>query len=83
MQKLTSYILVFYLESHKKDTAISYAFKEFEKWNFGSLKMNEGYFIEGKTYNEIIAKFNKELAEWSISIRFIFCWNTSRYGWIG
>lgn len=66
MQKLASYILAFYFESHKKDIAIDKAIKEFEKWNVEEIVSSESYFIEDKTYNEIIAKFNKELAEWSI-----------------
>ncbi|MBE7687459.1 AAA domain-containing protein [Tenacibaculum finnmarkense genomovar ulcerans] len=66
MQKLASYILAFYFENHKKDIAIEKAITEFEKWNIDNTKTTQTYFTEGKTYNEIIAKFNRDLAEWSI-----------------
>ncbi|PQJ72745.1 sigma-54-dependent transcriptional regulator [Polaribacter butkevichii] len=66
MQKLASHILAFYFESHKKDIAIDKAINEFEKWNIERIETKETYFVKGKTYNEIVAKFNKELAEWSI-----------------
>ncbi|MDO6597259.1 RNA repair transcriptional activator RtcR family protein [Oceanihabitans sp. 2_MG-2023] len=67
MQKLASYILAFYFESHKKDVAVDKAIKEFEKWNVEKASSDKSYFVEGKTYNEMVAKFNKELAEWSIN----------------
>lgn len=66
MQKFASYILAFYFDSHKKDVAINKAIEEFEKWNIDKTGSREKYFIKGKTYNEIIAEFNKTLAQWSI-----------------
>tara|TARA_R110002049_G_scaffold307998_1_gene510528 strand:- start:1188 stop:2762 length:1575 start_codon:yes stop_codon:yes gene_type:complete len=68
MQKFASYILAFYFDSHKKDVAINRAIEEFERWNIEKTESTETYFLEGKTYNEIAAKFNKELAEWAIKI---------------
>ncbi|MCG8902064.1 sigma-54 factor interaction domain-containing protein [Tenacibaculum finnmarkense] len=66
MQKLASYILAFYFENHKKDIAIEKAITEFEKWNIDKIETKETYFIKEKTYNEIISRFNRDLAEWSI-----------------
>jgi transcriptional regulator with PAS, ATPase and Fis domain len=66
IQKLASYILAFYFQNHKKDVAVDKAIEEFEKWNIEQTKTTDSYFVKGKTYNEMVAKFNKELAEWSI-----------------
>ncbi len=67
LQKLASYVISFYLESHKKDIAVDSAIKEYEKWQTNIDYSNgKSYFKIGSSYNEIIAEFNKDLVEWAI-----------------
>ncbi len=66
LQKLASYIIAFHYEYKKTDIAINKAIDEFNKWNNQLSKKRETHFVKNKTYNEIIAIFNKELAEWAI-----------------
>jgi len=65
-QKLASYIIAFNYELKNTDVAIEKAINEFKKWESKSIKKKDNYFTINKTYNEIIAKFNKNLANWAI-----------------
>ncbi len=67
LQKIASYILAFYLETHNKELSIKKAQEEFNKWEVKSMDIDENsYFKSNYTYNEIIAIFNKDLVEWAI-----------------
>jgi len=67
LQKLASYIIAFYSQTHKTEVAIAKAINEFKKWKLDDISYEENtYFRFKSTYNEIIADFNKDLAEWAI-----------------
>lgn len=65
LHKLASYTLAFYLNSHNKKEAISMAISEIEKRK-QSIETKALFFKKGAEYNEIIAEFNKYLAQWAI-----------------
>ena len=67
LQKLASYIIAFYSQTHKTEVAITKAINEFKKWKLDDISNEKNiYFRFKSTYNEIIADFNKDLAEWAI-----------------
>jgi len=67
LQRLASYIVAFYYKTHKKEFAVKEAIIEFEKWNINNIQQGkESYFRLNSSYTEIVADFNRDLAEWAI-----------------
>ncbi len=66
LQKIASYIIAFYYDTHNTEKAISKGINEFNKWSEINIDRNNTYFKINSTYSEIIAYFNKDLAEWAI-----------------
>ncbi len=67
LQKIASYIIAYFLDTKNKTESVYLAIKEYKKWQQKADSKNEkSYFKQNKNYNEIIALFNRDLANWAI-----------------
>ena len=67
LQKIAAHIIAFYLKERNKNKAVKLAIEEFKKWkHLSMLNIENGYFQQGKTHNEMIASFEKDMTEWAI-----------------
>ncbi|NOZ45155.1 MAG: sigma-54-dependent Fis family transcriptional regulator [Chlorobi bacterium] len=68
LQKIASYIIAYFLDTKNKTESVSLAIQEYKKWRQKTDTDSErSYFKRFKTYNEIIAEFNKDLVNWAIN----------------
>ena len=65
LQRLANYLFAF-SKVKPKEEAIALAIEMCEKFYQNQLINEDGYFELDKTYNEIILKFNQDLAKWAI-----------------
>jgi len=67
LQKIASYIVAYFLSTKNATKSVNLAIHEYEKWEQKiEIDTGQNYFKENKTYTEIIAEFNKDLAKWAI-----------------
>jgi len=66
LQKIISYLIAYYLKFNDKDKAISAAINEFAENEIDTESNGNSYFKKDKNYSEIVANFNKDLANWAV-----------------
>lgn len=69
LQKIVLYIWAFYKDKRNTEKAIEEGIAEFLQWipKKPQTLDNFNYFKEGKTYKEIVKKFNYDLMQWAVA----------------
>lgn len=67
LQRLASYLFAFLISNIPQKEAIDLAIQETEKWQIKKIQnLEDRYFHRGKTYDEIVNQFNKDLTDWAV-----------------
>lgn len=68
LQKIASYIIAYSMDNNLKSNAVSRGIAEYQKWRSkADSPMEKSYFKRNKTYDEVIAEFNRDFAKWAIA----------------
>jgi len=67
LQKIASYVMVYFLQTKKIDNSVSQGIKEYLKWkNKLENKKEQTFFKLNETHETMVAHFEKAMTEWAI-----------------